>query len=295
MSIAKPPLSSIWAHSAASGDTGIADPGGLKDTGWTGASACPPFSWMNWILNKCDAAARYIIARGIPDYDVNESYSVGDRVQWGGGFGRTYVCIVATVGNGTGGNSPGSDASKWAAWGRGMPKYRADGDYEPGDTVFAANGLSYQCLLSNLHDSAHEPSASPTYWERWGHTDQDILDSINANTPIRFSSAIGGLSGMSITSGSFSSTIQIRMGNDTVYKDLSFSIADAANGYADVALSGSSAFASGIKNAQFTPAVNTFGGGSDAYVEITGANTIRVHCSRGNGPGWSGYVRLLGY
>lgn len=292
MSIAKPALKNPWASS---GSANMADPGGANETGMTSTAASIPRRFLNWILNRIETPVRYLVARGIPDYDANESYSVGDRVQWGGSTGMTFVCIVASVGDGSGSNSPGASPTKWARWARGTPTYNALHFYQPGDTVFApSDGLSYVCLLANGVGTEHEPRASPTYWGRWGHTDQDILDSINANAPLRFSSAIGGLSGMSITSGSFSDTVQIRMGTDTVFKDLSFTINNAANGYADISLSGSAAYLSGIKNAQFIPAVNTFGGGA-AYVEVTGANTVRVHCSRGNGPGWGGYVRLLGY
>jgi hypothetical protein len=176
-----------------------------------------------------------------------------------------------------------------------MPKYRADGDYEPGDTVFAANGLSYQCLLSNFHDSAHEPSTSPTYWVRWGHTDADVVTLVHANPSSITVSTLSN--GISVTSGSVGSVMDVYTGYGTVVRDLSFTISNAANGYVDITFSSPISFLhGGIQNAQFTPAVNTgFGAAEPSYVEITGANTVRIHCVRSNGPNWGGYVRLMGF
>jgi hypothetical protein len=297
MSISKPALKDPWA-SGASGN--MANPGGANATGIPYPSGKSiPGRWLNWILNQVDTVGRYLVGRGLPDYDPNERYSVGDRVQWGGGFGRTYVCVVATVGNGTGSNSPGSDASKWAAWGRGIPKYRADGDYEPGDTViYSDDGNSYQCLLSNFHDSPHAPNSSSIYWKRWGHSDVDIVALIEGNSEIDMST-IG--SGISTTSGNVTSVINLKMGF-SIIRDLSFVISGASNGYVDITLGSPIAFSGGIQNAQFSPCF-TSGSGSGTTgsivgsptIAVTGANTCRIYCSRLAGPSWAGYVRLLGY
>jgi hypothetical protein len=110
----KPPLSETWADAAPAGPTGIEDPGGLKSTGWTAASACPPFSWMNWILNKCDAAARYRMAAGISAYDANEDYVVGDTVR-APTDGKCYECILA---NGhAAAKEPHVNPTYWSRWG----------------------------------------------------------------------------------------------------------------------------------------------------------------------------------
>jgi hypothetical protein len=291
MSISKPVLKNPWASGAPSN---IADPGGANETGIpypTGKSI--PGRWLNWILNKIETVGRYLVARGITDYDANESYSVGDRVQWGGSTGMTFVCIVASVGDGSGSNSPGASPTKWARWARGTPTYNALHFYQPGDTVFAPlNGLSYVCLLANGVGTEHEPHASPTYWDRWGHLDADIVDLIHSNENMVVSTSASGLSA---TSGWFASVVDVRLGYVTVLRDLSFTIGDAANGFVDITLGSPIAFTSGITNAQFAPAVSVGVGGISPYVEITGANTVRVHCSRSNGPIWGGYVRLLGY
>jgi hypothetical protein len=112
MSSAKPAPSSVWASTASAGPTGIEDPGAVKLNGWESGSACPPFSWMNWILNKCDAIASYLMARGIPDYDAAETYRLGDTIQWTDGF--VYRQIHPT--NTSFGVAP-SNTGYWMPWG----------------------------------------------------------------------------------------------------------------------------------------------------------------------------------
>ena len=197
MSIAKPTLSDIWANAAPAGDTGIADPGGLKDTGWTAASACPPFSWMNWILNKCDAASRYMLARGVPDWDSVETYSQYDRVQSGG---ITYLCISPT---GAGGGDS-IFGPKWAAWGhtqaqwqRGIPDYDAGASYIVGDRVqYGATHSTYICILPVTGTAP----PTPTYWSSWGHTDAQVTTLMS--TVANFG-AVGG--GLAISAGTIAS------------------------------------------------------------------------------------------
>jgi hypothetical protein len=115
MSIAKTTLSAPWGSG---GPSNLADPGGINDTGMPSGAKSIPRRWLNWILNKIDTQARYLLGRGIPDYDSWESYSVGDRMQCNDGVGlNTYKCIVASVGDGTGGNSPVNAPTNWIRWG----------------------------------------------------------------------------------------------------------------------------------------------------------------------------------
>lgn len=137
MSIAKPPLSNVWGDAAPSGPTGIEDPGGVKDTGWTAASACPPFSWMNWILNKLDVGVRYLLARGIPDYDASELYNAGDIVQHSG---VTYRAISA----GPFGVAP-PNVTYWEPWGHSDTEVQAivnDTVGDGGESVAAGVAVS---------------------------------------------------------------------------------------------------------------------------------------------------------
>ena len=292
MSIAKPTLSDIWANAAPAGDTGIADPGGLKDTGWTAASACPPFSWFNWILNKCDAVGRYLEARGIPDWDAAESYSIGDRVQ--GSDGSTYVATTISGPPGTGENPGTGGRTKWAKWGTGIPDYRSDGTYYLNDVVFApSDGASYVCILANGPGSPQEPHASPTYWTHWGHRDADIANLISFYD----STTIGtSPTGISMTDGILSNVVDLRVGVATVFRDLSFTIDNipASPGYVDVTLASPIAFGSAIKNVQVT-GVYVPTATWDTRGMLLGANSVRIFSNNLYGPMATAYVRLCGY
>jgi hypothetical protein len=106
MSISKPALSVIWG-SDASGN--LLDPGGVKNTGMPAGAKSIPRRWMNWILNKTDSAGRYLLGRGVPDWDVGETYSIDDRVQYNG---STYACTHPPLAHQT-----PADASYWQRWG----------------------------------------------------------------------------------------------------------------------------------------------------------------------------------
>jgi hypothetical protein len=149
MSTAKPPLSETWADTAPAGDTGILDPGGLKSTGWTAATAAPAFSWMNWILNKVDAGMRYMLARGIPDYDANEDYTSGDKSR-SVVDGNTYTCILA---NGhTSAKEPHVNPTYWIRWGH------TDADISGmiGVNVADGSGLSGITVTGAVTGTAHD-------------------------------------------------------------------------------------------------------------------------------------------
>lgn len=109
MSITKPTLTKPWASDASAN---MVDPGGANDTGMPSAAKSIPRRWLNWILNKVDAATRYLVARGIPDWDAAEDYTVGDRIQ--GSNGRTYKCILASHDNNP--TNRGWD-TYWEEWG----------------------------------------------------------------------------------------------------------------------------------------------------------------------------------
>ena len=289
MSTAKPPLSTTWASSAPSGPTGIEDPGGLKNAGWSVVSACPPFSWLNWILNKCDAGLRYLLARGIPDYDVNESYSVGDCMQFGG---MTYRCIVAHAGNGTGAGNPQNTPANWTRWARSIPTYLAGDSYQAGDCVIApSDGCTYQCLVYNGPGAVHEPHASPTYWERWGHTNAEVIDIVTSNIPIALATSSTGIT---LTTGSVSNVLDVRYGQATVIRELAFTLDDipSAPGYIDVTLSPPIAFGEGIGNIQVLAAHPT---NEAPYGQKLSANVVRIFCLNYGGPMSTVFVRLLGY
>jgi hypothetical protein len=293
VSISKPALKTPWASS---GSGNMEDPGGINETGYTVTDKGPPRKWFNWILNKIETPLRYLLARGIPDYDPLESYSVGDRIQWGGALGMTFVCIVANVGTGDGANNPDQTPSNWARWARGLQTYSATAFYQPGDTVIApSDGATYLCLLNNGPGwpAAHEPHVSPTYWKLWGHTDAAIVDliSLNDNVVVEW-----GTTGIGLSAGSISNVLDIRIGRSTIIRDLSFALdgIPSATGYVDITLSSPIAFATGIKNAQVT-GVNVQMINSAVRALITSANVVRVYSVAAGGPTSMVYVRLLGY
>lgn len=290
MSIAKPALKNPWASS---GSANIANPGGANETGIPSLAKSIPRRWLNWILNEIDTAARYLVSRGIPDYDALESYSVGDRVQWGAGWNRVYVCVATSVGDGTGTNSPGTSPDTWACSDGGIPTYRSDGNYKIGDFVLApSDGDTYQCILANYLTSPKEPHASPTYWERWGHTDDEVRDLARLYETNSIST--GSTDGFTLSTGSVSNVIDARIGYATMLRDLSFALSNipATPGYIDVTLGSPITFGSAIKNIQVTSAYAT---ANAPYGEITGNNSVRVHAVRDGGPMTTAFVRLLGY
>ena len=290
MSIAKPTLSDIWANAAPAGDTGIADPGGLKDTGWTAASACPPFSWMNWILNKCDSGLRYLLARGIPDWDAAESYSVGDRVQ--GSDGVTYVAIATSGAPGAGENPGIGGRTKWAPWAHGVPAYRSDATYYLNDVVFApSDGASYVCILANGPGSPKEPHVSTAYWKLWGLT----YDDVNMLLPaiVVSQDAVGIAVAIVGTTGSATDALFTTVGYAYASKRGTFKLNTGSGGsVCTITFSGTKAFSSGIKTVQVTGTQNIGVRAANASATISSANVIVVNCDLGGG---TYFVTVEGY
>lgn len=101
---AKPTLSKPWCFDDASN---MVDPGGVNDSGLPDSAKSIPRRWLNWILNKVDYATRYLMARGIPDWDASESYTVGDKIQ---NDGHTYTCIKNST------NNEPPNAEFWEVW-----------------------------------------------------------------------------------------------------------------------------------------------------------------------------------
>jgi hypothetical protein len=106
MAIEKPTLSKPWADDVAANR---ADPGGVNDSGVPADGKSIPRRWLNWILNKVDTATRYLVARGVPDWDAAETYDTHDRVQSGG---HTYRCRQASTNN-----EPSASPTYWEVWG----------------------------------------------------------------------------------------------------------------------------------------------------------------------------------
>ena len=124
----KPPTKLPWANSS----TDVIEPAdGVKASGWTAIMACPPFEWMNWILNWVSQGIRYIMAVGISDWDAAEDYGVGDKVK--GTDNLVYECFVAHI------NHAPPSSSYWTRWGHTPAEIAA---MMPVQSVTALTGLA---------------------------------------------------------------------------------------------------------------------------------------------------------
>lgn len=107
MAITKPAVLPPWAES---GD--IVQPTNAEiQVGWPVGATPPSRQRFNWILNYGMNGVRYLTRRGIPDWDADDTYMIGDRVI--GDDGKTYRSLVD---NNTG-QTPSSSPTKWERWG----------------------------------------------------------------------------------------------------------------------------------------------------------------------------------
>lgn len=106
MAITKPEVLPVWAES---GD--VVQPTNAEiQVGWPVGATPPSRQRFNWILNYGMNGVRYLTRRGIPDWDADDTYSAGDRVQ--GPDGLTYESRTTNTGA-----TPASSPSDWRRWG----------------------------------------------------------------------------------------------------------------------------------------------------------------------------------
>ena len=112
MALTKPPVLPPWA------DTGDkTQPTNTEiQTGWPQSNIPPSRQRFNWILNFLANGVRYLTRRGIPDWDADETYLIGDRAQ--GPDGYTYVSLANANIN----FPPAANPSVWAVWGYTKPQ-----------------------------------------------------------------------------------------------------------------------------------------------------------------------------
>lgn len=82
---------------------------GEQQSGYTAGK--PSRRKTNWLLNWLDNAAQWLLTMGLPTYNASATYGVGSRVLDSSGV--SWKCIAA----GTTGVTPGTDDTKWLAWG----------------------------------------------------------------------------------------------------------------------------------------------------------------------------------
>lgn len=77
--------------------------------GWPLSPVPPSRQRFNWLLNFLANGVRYLMQRGIAEWDIDEDYPQYARVQ-NGGF--SYIALVANLGI-----EPGTDPATWERWG----------------------------------------------------------------------------------------------------------------------------------------------------------------------------------
>lgn len=115
MLIIKPPVLPPWADS---GDK-VQPSNAELQVGWPLSSTPPSRQRFNWILNYLANAARYFSRRGIPDYDVGETYMIGDRII--GDDGKTYRSLIDT----NLAQTPSTSPTKWEEWAPTLARFAA--------------------------------------------------------------------------------------------------------------------------------------------------------------------------
>ena len=106
MAITKPPVLPAWAES---GDK-VTPSNAEIQVGWPLSSIPPSRQRFNWLLNFLANGIRYFSRRGLPDYDVAETYMSGDRII--GDDGKTYRSLID---NNTA-QTPSTSPTKWERW-----------------------------------------------------------------------------------------------------------------------------------------------------------------------------------
>lgn len=105
MAITKPAVLPPWAES---GDA-VQPTNAEIQSGWQAGSVPPSRQRFNWILNYCMNGVRYLVRRGLADWDAAETYAIGDRVI--GPTGSTYQALTTNTNK-----TPASNPSDWALW-----------------------------------------------------------------------------------------------------------------------------------------------------------------------------------
>jgi hypothetical protein len=109
MPVTKPTVRAVWASQAAANaitDPDIATPGYVA-VGWPLTTTPPPLQDWNFILNYCMNAVQYYIRRGVPDWDIVQTYAVGDIA-----VGDDLIVRQSLTNNNTG-NTPSTSPAFW--------------------------------------------------------------------------------------------------------------------------------------------------------------------------------------
>jgi hypothetical protein len=107
----KPAVLPWWAETAAN-PADIEQPSNSFITaGWPLSAIPPARQFFNWILNRADAGLRYLLQRGISDWDsAEDGYGAGDVVRDPSGL------FFRLEGTATTGLAPAADTANWRRW-----------------------------------------------------------------------------------------------------------------------------------------------------------------------------------
>jgi hypothetical protein len=103
----KPEVTPAWAEG---GDRNDIPTNPEIQEGWPLNNIPPTRQRFNWLLNWLSTGVRYFMQRGIPEWDAEEDYSAGSRVQTSDGVGWRALRANTNV-------QPGTSPSDWVAWG----------------------------------------------------------------------------------------------------------------------------------------------------------------------------------
>lgn len=116
MALTKPPVFPAWAES---GDK-VQPTNAEIQVGWPLSNVPPARQRWNWVLNFLANGVRYFSRRGMPDYDVAETYMIGDRII--GDDGKTYKSLQDT----NLAHTPSTSPTWWERWGYGASELGAE-------------------------------------------------------------------------------------------------------------------------------------------------------------------------
>ena len=114
----KPTVLPAWAESAGGAD--VLQPSNAEiQAGWPLSNVPPSRKRFNWVLKYLAQGVRYLLQRGIPEWDAAEDYRINDRVM--GSDGKTYKCIQAGVNK-----DPTTQTAYWTRWGFTLAELNAE-------------------------------------------------------------------------------------------------------------------------------------------------------------------------
>lgn len=115
----KPTVLPAWAESAGGAD--VLQPSNAEiQAGWPLSNVPPSRKRFNWVLKYLAQGVRYILQRGMPEWDAAEDYRINDRVM--GSDGKTYKCIQAGINK-----DPTTQTAYWIRWGFTLAELDAEG------------------------------------------------------------------------------------------------------------------------------------------------------------------------